>query len=223
MQLEPARDSFEQSLRSDVATRDSNGTRYASGSAAREGSVYLDTHSLAHDTETLQRSHKGTGDVSPIKNDQKFFETPWQRPWRLIRGQLPDGWRFGATIGAALSLCALITNIITLIVASVLARRENGIVSYISTIRKGDCADIEHIQLDVHLIIDIVSTLLLGASNYCMQCLSAPTRSDVNGAHQVGSWLDIGVPSIKNFWYLRRRKLVLWLVLGLSSVPLHLL
>lgn len=35
----------------------------------------------------------------------------------------------------------------------------------------------------MHIIINILSTALLAASNYVMQCLSAPTRPDVNEAH----------------------------------------
>ncbi|KAJ5034253.1 hypothetical protein NUH16_005685 [Penicillium rubens] len=37
---------------------------------------------------------------------------------------------------------------------------------------------------------------MLGASNYCMQCLAAPSRSEVDEAHQKRAWLAIGTPDI---------------------------
>lgn len=74
-----------------------------------------------------------------------------------------------------------------------------------------------------HLVINILSTLLLGASNYSMQCLSSPTRSEVDKAHGQGIWLDIGVPSIRNLRRLSVSRIVLWWLLAISSLPLHLL
>lgn len=126
-------------------------------------------------------------------------------------------------LGAALSLLALIANLTVLIGTAVQARRENGHALTIAPIRKGSCQKVERIALVIHAVINVVSTLLLGASNYCMQCLSAPTREDVNKAHQGGSWLDIGVISLKNLRFIRPIKLVFWSLLGLSSIPLHLL
>ncbi|CAI6082892.1 unnamed protein product, partial [Clonostachys chloroleuca] len=72
-----------------------------------------------------------------------------------------------------------------------------------------------------HILINIVSTLLLGASNYYMQTISAPMRQDVDNAHARGKWLDIGIPSVRNVLYIEKRRLVVWLCLGLSSLPLH--
>lgn len=122
-----------------------------------------------------------------------------------------------------MSLCTLVGNIIVTVIAAAIARRENGHASAISVIRKGTCDDIEHTGLAIHLVINVVSTLLLGASNYCMQCLSAPTREDVDRAHQKGTWLDIGVPSLRNLRFIKQGNLVYWMLLGLSSIPLHLL
>ncbi|KAH3940599.1 hypothetical protein HBH70_025710 [Parastagonospora nodorum] len=66
-------------------------------------------------------------------------------------------------------------------------------------------------------------TILLNGSSYCMQCMSAPNRKEIDEAHVTQRWLDIGVPSFRNFKHIRRGRLVLWVLLGLSSVPLHLL
>lgn len=75
----------------------------------------------------------------------------------------------------------------------------------------------------LHLAICILSSLLLGASNYCMQILSAPTRKEVDAAHAKRKWLSIGVASIKNLLYVDRRKTFVYILLGVSSIPLHLL
>lgn len=88
-----------------------------------------------------------------------------------------------------------------------------------------DCAEIKRLNTGLHVLINILGTILLSGSNYCMQCLSAPTREEIDKAHGnvKRRWLDIGVPSIRNVRYIKVRRMILWLLLGLSSVPLHLL
>ncbi|KAL4911154.1 hypothetical protein BDW74DRAFT_184630 [Aspergillus multicolor] len=88
---------------------------------------------------------------------------------------------------------------------------------------EGDCARVRTLNTVLHLLINILSTALLAASNYGMQCLSAPTRSDIYAAHRRGNYLDIGVPSLRNLRYLPFKRSILWLGLGLSSLPLHLM
>ena len=88
---------------------------------------------------------------------------------------------------------------------------------------KGRCAKVQQLDIWTHLAINTLSTLLLGGSNYCMQCLCAPTRNEVDYAHNQGKWLDIGVPSIRNLKRVSTNKAYLWWMLGLSSVPLHLM
>ncbi|KAK6223615.1 hypothetical protein QIS74_03559 [Colletotrichum tabaci] len=75
----------------------------------------------------------------------------------------------------------------------------------------------------IHVVINNLSTVLLAGSNYCMQCAIAPTRSEIDRAHARRKWLDIGVPSIRNFGKIKLEKKALWLLLSLSSFPLHLL
>ena len=97
------------------------------------------------------------------------------------------------------------------------------VVERIGTILDGSCEKTKNLSLWLHLAINVLSTILLGASNYCMQCLSSPTRQEVDRAHSQGIWLDIGVPGIRNLRRISRRRLVLWMLLTLSSIPLHLL
>ncbi|KAF2127575.1 hypothetical protein P153DRAFT_398181 [Dothidotthia symphoricarpi CBS 119687] len=86
----------------------------------------------------------------------------------------------------------------------------------------GDCDTTKRINIVVHMLINVLSTILLGASNYCMQCMSAPTRAEVDRAHKKSEWVDIGVPSIRNLGKVRKLRAFLWLIMGVSSLPLHL-
>lgn len=74
-----------------------------------------------------------------------------------------------------------------------------------------------------HIIIKAFSTILLAASNYTMQVLCSPTRFDLDAMHAKGLWLDIGLLSLRNLRYLPRRQVDIGLLLGFSSIPLHLL
>ena len=56
-----------------------------------------------------------------------------------------------------------------------------------------------------------------------MQRLSAPTREEIDKAHRKGDWLDVAVPSARNLWRINRWRGVGWLLLAISSLPLHLL
>lgn len=86
---------------------------------------------------------------------------------------------------------------------------------------EGSCSWAKNVDIAAHLLINALSTLLLGASNLCMQLLAAPTRKEVDKAHSQNRWLDIGVPSWRNLKSIKRTRCLMWCVLGLSSVPLH--
>ena len=88
--------------------------------------------------------------------------------------------------------------------------------------QEGNCKETGHLSLWLHLIINLLSTLLLGASNYSMQCLASPTREEVDKAHHQSTWLDIGVPSVRNLTRIARHRIILWWFLVISGVPLHL-
>jgi len=95
---------------------------------------------------------------------------------------------------------------------------ENGL----GTMFKGSCEKTKTLSLWLHLVINGLSTVLLSASNYTIQCLISPARSDIDATHSKGRWLDIGVPSLRNVGRLPWVQKVLWATLWISSVPLHL-
>ncbi|EGD93019.1 hypothetical protein TESG_00576 [Trichophyton tonsurans CBS 112818] len=91
------------------------------------------------------------------------------------------------------------------------------------TLYDGNCDKVHDLSIGLHLVINIFSTLLLSASNYTIQCLSAPTRADLDNAHKELCWLDIGILSVRNFRQISRPRSALWVILVLSSLPLHLM
>ncbi|KAE8321014.1 hypothetical protein BDV39DRAFT_197984 [Aspergillus sergii] len=130
------------------------------------------------------------------------------------------GWRFGA-----LTSCILVGICLGLNVAATIYVR----VTYppssdnLGLIQESDCDHIHSVDSRLHYALNVVATVLVSASNYNMQCLTSPTRAEVDQAHAQRKWLDIGVHSIRNLSFIGRAKLALWLALLVSTLPLHLL
>lgn len=69
----------------------------------------------------------------------------------------------------------------------------------------GRCSRIRNVNIGIHLLLNVLSSLFLGAGNYCMQILVAPTGTELRSAHDSGKYFDIGIHSIHNLrhitWY----------------------
>ncbi|KAJ3534934.1 hypothetical protein NM208_g7344 [Fusarium decemcellulare] len=87
----------------------------------------------------------------------------------------------------------------------------------------GNCRYVANVNSALHVGLNVLSSLFLGAGNYCMQVLVSPSREELDKAHRKGVSLEIGVPSIKNLRHIQPRRVILWLATGLVSVLLHLL
>jgi hypothetical protein len=98
-----------------------------------------------------------------------------------------------------------------------------GATEGVSTLFVGTCQTVAKMDLGLHLAINALSTGIVLASNYVMQCLNAPSRKQVDEAHAKGAWLYIGLPSIRNATRVGWKKGLLWLFLGISAIPLSLL
>ena len=143
------------------------------------------------------------------------------------------GWRLTVAVGALLTFLVFWTNIGLLIWAqgrgpshkASSSSTTNGTnsTSGVITLFEGTCKERDSIIRWSHIGINALSTLLLGASSACMQVLSAPSRNEVDRCHARGIWLDIGVTSLRNLRWVSPRKVLLWAILGLTSIPLHLL
>src|ERR1700753_3279693 len=129
-------------------------------------------------------------------------------------------WRRTILLGALFCSISLIINIVGAIVASRSVIYNDGDRK---TLFRGDCARARKLNILIHLGINLLSTILLASSNYAMQCLSAPTREELDIAHAKSKWLDIGILSFRNLASIGRVRVLFWVLLAISSLPLHLL
>ncbi|KAF5528355.1 hypothetical protein CGCA056_v000115 [Colletotrichum aenigma] len=129
-----------------------------------------------------------------------------------------DLWRRGALSFAAAALFTFIVNF-SFAIWTMTKEAPDGV----GLIWEGGQTIVKAWNTAMHIVINIISTILLAGSNYCMQCLMAPTRSELDKAHSERRWLDVGIPTIRNFKSITLRRKVLWIMLSISSFPLHLL
>ncbi|KAJ5082252.1 hypothetical protein N7532_011295 [Penicillium argentinense] len=134
-------------------------------------------------------------------------------------------WIDGVYLCAQGSAVFLLINLVFISVAAGLAgkfpdQREfaNGSVIY-----EGNCALTKRWSIALHLVINILSTCILAASNYCMQTLVAPNREDLDKVHAQRKWLDIGCASVRNLFAIGHCRFGLWVMLLLTATPFHLL
>ena len=131
------------------------------------------------------------------------------------------GWHTGVLACATSVVVVLLINVGLTIytTTSPKYKMERGI----GTLYSGSCDKSRTIGLWLHLGINTLSTLLLSGSNYTQQCLAAPTRSEIDAAHAKRKWMDIGVPSVRNLFRIKPERTLLWIAIGFTSIPLHLL
>ena len=151
--------------------------------------------------------------------DQSWATDPSKDPWLRRNSQ---SWRFTVFNGAVLTFIVLVFNITVAVVASKNYSKPNDGGSA-RTILTDDCEKVRHMNTWAHLVINLMSTIMLSASNFAMQCLSAPTRAEVDRAHAKKHWVDIGVLSLRNIRFIERKRVILLALLGISSLPLHML
>jgi hypothetical protein len=126
------------------------------------------------------------------------------------------GWRGGIVGFAILACTVLILNLS--ILAWTATHMDDG---YYATLAVGDWENISNMSGWLHIGINILSTALLAGSNYCMQCLTSPTREEIDAAHARGSYLNIGILSWRNVRTARKRRLCVLSLLTITSVLMH--
>ncbi|KAL9594967.1 MAG: hypothetical protein Q9219_006723 [cf. Caloplaca sp. 3 TL-2023] len=149
-------------------------------------------------------------DRGQAQDDSGIYE---DRPSTWLQGQ-----RFRLSCCALAVALVLLFNVITTVVVTSKHQTAGGV----NVLQQGDCTTAQHLGTGLHLLINALGTILLGTSNYCMQCVSAPTRKDINHAHGRSKWLDIGITSVRNLRWISWPRKVIWLFLLVSSAPLHL-
>ncbi|GLA89221.1 hypothetical protein AtubIFM56815_003693 [Aspergillus tubingensis] len=180
--------------------------------------------------KTLWNGHE------PPSNDAESSEA-WKWPVRAKYATLlssrtsssaahPDEeWIHGVLLGTwAAGGISVLNILLALIAIGISYSQSANSHGFLSTeLYNGNCTLSSRWATVIHVVINLLSTTLLEASNYAMQCVSGPSRTDVDKAHRKRSWLDIGVMSFRNFRAMSIKRKLLWLVLLLSSVPIHMI
>ena len=125
----------------------------------------------------------------------------------------------------ALHLFAALASIVLLVNVSWLGYviSRYGISDGYGTIKTGNCSAVKRVNTWLHLLINVLSTLLLMGSNAFMAACSAPTRHEIDKCHARGRWLHVGSMSLRNIRGIAPVKSLVCLLLAVSSVPFHLL
>jgi hypothetical protein len=175
-------------------------TEYTAGAYTTEGDNLPHRKTWVEVLEDREQHHFGTRIIS------------------ILYDNVVSGWRAGLLRAFLASLLALIANIC---VFAWLLRRNNP-EDGTGTIHTATCGEVSTMETGIKAALNVVSTLILGASTYAMQGTTSPTRDEVDAAHRKGKWLEIGTQSWRNLSYVSRRHATIWSVLALSSLPLHL-
>lgn len=142
----------------------------------------------------------------------------WARMWASTS---ITGWRQAAVVNTAVVSVAGLVLLVVLVLAAVKAGGIQNTLFFYSGACDSD--SLTRMNVGLHLLLNVISTAILASSNFFMQVLNAPSRDEVIKAHEKGTWLNIGIPSIRNAFQVSRFKTRSWFVFFLSSIPLHLL
>jgi hypothetical protein len=157
-----------------------------------------------------------TNPTESFIQEQKEHERPNQTFVQRYFGGLRRTLRFFLIVAIAI----LIVNISWLGFAR---SHYSGIAGGYGVIQQGNCNAAMETNKWLHLLINVLSTLLLTGSNAFMTTYCCPSRQEVDAAHAEKKWLHVGMLSLRNFRWIAKRKSVLVGLLCLSSLPFHLL
>ena len=132
-----------------------------------------------------------------------------------------SGWRTGTRVCCCAVVCCIIIEAVLLIwaVKTSVGGAGSGLLY------EGNCEKVKSMAVWLLLPLNIAATVLIGTSNYVMQVMAAPDRTEIDLAHRFARSIAVG--GIR-FQDLRSghggdRRRAIWWLLGLSSLPIHLL
>ena len=198
---------------------------YSGSPEVSSGLLFIDEHYRSSDLEDESSRRSLVHDL--VTNPGSYL--PRILPGRIKRKikQLEDSqqeWVTGVFLCACGASVILFLNVVLTIVAVSISYSKHKNQNYnFSALYQGNCSTSKNLARGLHGLINVLSTLMLAASNYCMQCLSAPTRHNIDEAHAQRKWMHIGVPSLKNLRSIGLKRQTLWALLCISSVPIHLM
>lgn len=122
-------------------------------------------------------------------------------------------------LNLALLLLILIVGFVCLIIAETKSTLTLGYLSIFT----GACSSARNINWGLHVLINVAVVVIIVGANYVFQVLSSPKRSEISAAHESRTWLEIGVPSMRNFRYIGRNRAVLAIVLLAAAVATQIM
>lgn len=138
-----------------------------------------------------------------------------RRGWR----RLTTGWRSGVLLNLLLILVVLITGFICLVAAGTHVAILVGDMNLMTK----PCSEAATLKWGVSALINVAVVILLVGANYVFQVLSSPTRSEIAVAHGKRKWLEIGVPSVRNFRHIGKGRAALAVVLLVVAVATQIM
>lgn len=134
-----------------------------------------------------------------------------------------SGWRRAAHVNSAVLIILTLVLLGFLIASTAHTHGLSQAFLFYSGTCEEDGGSAEKLNVGLHLLLNILSTAIFASSNFFMQVLNSPTRREVDEAHADSCYLGIGVSSLRNAFRVSKFKTRCWVVLLLSSVPIHLL
>ncbi|KAI1363998.1 hypothetical protein F5Y08DRAFT_353847 [Xylaria arbuscula] len=138
--------------------------------------------------------------------------------WKRLHPSLQQGYKYCLGIVASIWVLVLVFSIWV----GTVHKAQAGLVF---TLQTGSCSAAESINFWVHLVVNGIASTLYAISSFVMQRLAAPSREDIDRGHNQTPLLTtkIGSLAIGNFIVLSKKRLVVFFLLWISSLPLHLL
>ncbi len=128
-----------------------------------------------------------------------------------------EGWRFGVAINVLLSVLIFTVGIVCLIITLAKTSAAGGE----AVVYAGSCTTASAINWALHAATSVLALVLISGANYVFQVLSSPTRPELTAAHGKKEWLDIGIPSVRNFAHIGGSRSLLAVIVLLSAVITH--
>ncbi|ROW07624.1 hypothetical protein VPNG_06852 [Cytospora leucostoma] len=144
---------------------------------------------------------------------------PWSNEKPGTRRRLMTGWRFGVLVNILLIIVVFITGFICAVYAGSKVPITTGEMDLFT----GSCQGATSIDWGLHALINVFVMILIVGASYIFQVLSSPTRSEVSRAHDGKQWLEIGVPSVRNFGHIAKLRAVLAIALLTMAVATQIM
>ena len=110
-------------------------------------------------------------------------------------------------------------NIIWLVRAKV----QHGTTHGFGTVDRGACDTIENLNSRMHVVINVLSTVLLASTTTFMILAYSPTRSEIDTAHRKQQHLTVGSIGVRNLSHISGKRAAIYIILLLALAPVHLL